>query len=203
VLLATVEVLLGSEWGNRALMVGGRAGVPFTAQFEERQTEMRADGTQVVMRQSGRLFVDRAGRTRLEMTIPAEIKVGEPAPDLSPPSFAMLYDASGSTVAGIDLVTNELTWEKTSLPLEGSQPATAMGPPGPGDLGTRLIDGVTCDGFRFQSADLEAESWVSRKTWRVVLETKKTQSTVVSYRMFDIVLQDPDPKLFAVLEQSP
>jgi hypothetical protein len=174
-------------------------GKPFEARFA--WTDFRKSGNEAGSSRAGggAIHRDSMGRLRLEPD-------GETRPD-----SATVFDPVAEEFWRLDLRRKRVTQRGRSsdsfLIIEitfGDQTYFCPPPewtdrdPEDQSIGQRVIEGLTCDGFRREEADRRIEYWVSSDLHQVVSEKITSDFSDCTYTVYDIHRQEPDPLLFVV-----
>lgn len=205
--------------GNWFADVDRRTGVPFQGDIEERWV-LRYGGRKEVVRE-GRIFVDAAGRHRVEVGL-----------GIYP--LALVVDPLQNLEWTLDMVTGELLSplderDRPTSCCRESEPEVAVEEPNGSHrpqsgtrtsrrelIGDRKIEGLLCRGYRRRVsgvARLVPRAWTRRdvalgteeflvETWtavelgQVVLEKRSSEHENVVLRLRNIRREAPDPALF-------
>jgi hypothetical protein len=196
------------EWGNRVLTVFGLSPLPFQAEFEEIHVTRSSDGAELTASRSGRVYVDSAGRTREEFSVPPATQSADSAgPTMDPPlRIAIVNDPVAALSFVIDLeskaVLSHEQWssQERADSRQGAGPRAVVGLGEP--IGERIIEGLICSGFRSRTEHGEAESWFSADIGQVILEVHKATPVASTFRMFNIRRGEPAASLFGTPESG-
>ena len=178
------------------------ANAPVTVEQVEERTSRLSDGTSEAVSVRGRVFRDSAGRIRTEVDqpgVPVEIV------DLSASSISMLFREE------------KLAACMTAQPADGKPMGVAMRSMDAGlpagtkwtarteNLGTRVIDGVSCEGTRMtrvslndQSLTAVEERWFSKELGLTLLAEASGPNGKHTTKLHNISCTPPDPSLFQV-----
>ena len=179
-------------------------GGPFTATENVQITQTKSDGTIVTGPVDRiRFYRDSSGRTRTELRPEMNSEFMQPGP----PENIDVIDS----VAGFRYFMDAKTTTARRYPFPKASP-NAPAFPEPGEsLGTRVIEGLVCDGYRNVSiypastvgmdhdVVVQTEKWVSRELgiWAVWKITDPRIGVHVTW-FSNIIRAEPDPTLFVV-----
>ena len=190
------NIFLGSRFSAPV-----RSATAFQARYEE--TRRQTDSAAPPEMNSGHLYVDRDGRTRV---------------DQDTDGLTLILDPIAKVVSLIAKPEARVIWQAPlgafspgSGPEVPSSPdrqdrGTGLAAPPPGvpaslevqDLGTKSIDGVLCQGARFVRPGSDAENWVAKELGIVVWSRETRDGRETTYRIFDLQLVTPAPSTFEV-----
>jgi hypothetical protein len=179
-------------------------GRPFRAEYEEVHSR---PATGEVLRHRGMIYRDSAGRVRQEHFLEHAADKAEPAPKV-----VSIADSTELVVHFSDSRTKETAKLDLGRALrnEGATRADAMCPV-PTDsqsqceptrelLGPRIIAGFVCHGIRRTMGLETSEHWLSEDLAMLLFEEVRSPDCQITYRVFNIVLGEPQPGLFVAPE---
>jgi hypothetical protein len=168
-------------------MLPVQAGRPFQARYEEVRVASLAGGAPEERRESGAIFVDSHGRTRLEMSSGGLTNILDPVSKMS-----YLIDTRTKEVFRVPFP--EPPGAADPLPEQagsaGSRTREAE------DLGSRWIEGLPCHGVRIRREDITSEAWIAEPIGQVVRGIETSKGFEKEFRLFDIRLVEPPAELF-------
>jgi hypothetical protein len=167
------------------------AGKPFTASYE-RRTSKPGTGEEL---ERGTLAVDRDGRARTSVEMSGA------------PSVAAIWDPVSRSAWIVDDSSNhirmDLPWPEETAEASAPTPTPVRNPVSSASrsLGTRRIDGLSCEGTETTLDSPEGrhkvERWISSDLGHVVFEVHSDhEGRTTTFRMFDIKTGDPAATLF-------
>lgn len=170
-MLGTTDV-----FGPRYRVAGAVLGHPFFARVEA--TSESNCFLSPTRRHAGLVARDRDGRFRTE------------------------YGPAGRTVAAsiVDTVARRSCildlGRRTYFEIDGDETRIARNVSPPDGAEQRMLDGILC--FRIDIPGLIEEGWFSPQLQHVVFERSRIGGKTYLWRMVEIVIGDPDPRLFLV-----
>jgi hypothetical protein len=139
---------------------------------------------------SGRLVRDSAGRTR------EEIKLEGDAGTLA--SMVIISDPLLHHIWVLDLQSKTATRDNDSAFSDPVVDFAGDSDPSAQSLGTKLIEGLECQGHRTKEEEFEIEYWYSSDLRHVMLEVDRSDNEERSFRLFDIRRGEPDAGNFQI-----
>jgi hypothetical protein len=174
-----------------------QASTPFGADFLEIRAVKAASGGVRETRRSGKMYRDRFGRLRQDVTVelgPNERTTVAVLIDPIGPVVKLLRGEPGRVADAI----GPLEDLAKAIPAPTSSAAIQQ-PFESKDLGKKSIEGILCGGHSVQRGDKVIETWTCAEMAGQPILVKSTSPTAeYSLRLFNIRLEDPDPKLFDV-----
>jgi hypothetical protein len=180
---------------------------PFCAEAETETVRVLEDGNRVTRKNVMRLCRDRVGRSRREQTLET---LGAAVP-IGPQTLIFLYDpvqAVSYVLDPHDKVARRFPFPKRPA-IRENMPGSSVPEVKTEDLGSRMIEGVTCAGTRKttrisvgalgNAAPIVSvtETWFSSDIESMVdSQTRDPRFGTVHYRLFQIERKDPPPDLF-------
>jgi hypothetical protein len=182
-------------------------GKPFCATAQTETGRVLEDGNRIRRKNVMRLCRDRDGRTRREQTLGT---LGAPVP-IAPKTFIFLYDPVQAVSYVLD--PHEKVARRFIFPqvptIRGTIPGSSVPEVQTENLGSRLIEGLTCAGTR-KTTRIPAgalgnavpivsvtETWFSSDIESIVdSQTRDPRFGTVHYRLIQIERKDLTPDLF-------
>lgn len=165
-----------------------KAGEPFEALYEETRTSVENGEETTTRADTGRLFVDRDGRVRVETR----------------DAFVTILDPKARATYVIDRETRQVLLEQPfPEPLQADAPVV---PPSKRkvatgsteNLGTKDIEGLRCNGIRVVMGNTWREIWISEELNIPVLSEERLGLQKTAFRLFAFRFGDPSHDLFEV-----
>lgn len=126
--------------------------------------------------------------------------VSLPLPGGFPLTFAHIQDSVQGRLIFLDRYNKMAHVTSLKDDLKPQKSELFSPPPGAVGLGTGMVEGVWCHGFRGTNEDgTFSESWVSEELGIVIFaEIERLDGGGMTVRLFDIERVEPEPKLFRI-----
>jgi hypothetical protein len=198
---ALLTVLLAGVVGVGTHSTAGRAYGPFSADFEEVRRHLQGD-SQGPIRRVGKIYRNRDGWVRQDLTL-----LGLPT---GPLTLTTVIDPTGQIVTRSRSDAPQ-SFEQMAPPpemaralsgrpgLNGTDAPTSDEEFSVEDLGTRVIEGLTCGGRKVRQGVRVTETWTCIETrGQPILVSSKTPHEEYLLRLYNVRIEDPDPSLFSL-----
>jgi hypothetical protein len=176
----------------------------YQADFEKVVVAIGPDGARTESRELFRLYRDSSGRTRMEGSMPIG---GEPM------RLAFIADRRGTRRAILDLATgSRLDFPPRSRPpgAPAPSPKPPRATPQPESPTVEDLGEAEIEGFKARGSRTTSSTFGVSEVWHAllidqppILVKSKGPTEERTERLFNIRVGEPDPALFAPLEQEP